>query len=45
MCYPLLTNRETTSIIFDLWMFRIRYDTFCFVVNFIDDIGDPIMSL
>jgi len=42
---PLLTKCETTSIIFDFWMFRTGYDTFYFVVNFIDDIGTPVMSL
>ncbi len=34
---PLPAKCETASIIFDLWMSRIAYDTFCLIINFIDD--------
>jgi len=34
---PLLTKCEIASIIFNLWMSRIGYDTFCLIMNFIDD--------
>ncbi len=34
---PLLAKCETISITFNRWMYRIGYDTFCMIMNFIDD--------
>jgi hypothetical protein len=37
-----LTRCITTSVTFDLWMNKTRFDTFVLVVNFIDDVWVPI---
>jgi hypothetical protein len=37
-----LMRCTTTSVTFDLWMDKTRFNTFVLVVNFIDDVWVPI---
>jgi hypothetical protein len=34
---PTIAQFATITIMFDLWMFRIGFDTFMFVINFTND--------
>jgi hypothetical protein len=35
---PSLTKCEIASITFNFWMSIVGYDTFCLIMNFIDDV-------